>query len=55
MRNTIICVGCISRFGYNTDYVEGIDDVKPRSIINTIENHNGNLCCEFLSDVNLPC
>lgn len=50
--NTIICGDFNARCGFNTDYIEGIDDVIPRSVIDSIENHNGDLFSDFLSDVN---
>ncbi|CAC5403220.1 unnamed protein product [Mytilus coruscus] len=34
------------------DYIEGVDDIKPRTTIDTTENYNGDLFCEFLSDTN---
>ena len=50
--NTIICGDFNARCGSNTEYIEGVDDVKPRTVIDQTENHNGDLFCEFLSDIN---
>ncbi|VDI15074.1 Hypothetical predicted protein [Mytilus galloprovincialis] len=49
---TIICGDFNARCGSNTDYIEGVDDIKPRTTIDTTENYNGDLFCEFLSDTN---
>jgi hypothetical protein len=42
-----------ARVGINTDYIEGVDLVKPWNVIDYIENHHGDVFANFLSDVNL--
>ncbi|VDI47596.1 Hypothetical predicted protein [Mytilus galloprovincialis] len=48
----IICGDFNSRVGQNTDYVEGVDNVKPRNIVDFSENHQGDIFINFLSDIN---
>ncbi|CAC5382575.1 unnamed protein product [Mytilus coruscus] len=48
----IICGDLNSRVGQNTDYVEGVDNVKPRNIVDFSENHQGDIFINFLSDIN---
>ncbi|CAC5404796.1 unnamed protein product [Mytilus coruscus] len=49
---TIICGDFNARCGSNNDYIEGVDDIIPRSVIDHCENLNGDLFIEFLSDIN---
>jgi hypothetical protein len=42
-----------ARVGINTEYIEGVDLVTPRNVIDYIENHHGDVFANFLSDVNL--
>ena len=51
-RYTVICGDFNSRCGSNTDYMEGMDDLIPRSVMDRSENFNGDLFVEFLSDIN---
>ena len=48
---TIILGDFNSQFGPNNDYMEGVDDIVPRSVINYTENLNGDLFIEFLTDI----
>jgi hypothetical protein len=41
-----------SRCGPNNDYIEGVDDIVPRPVIDYTENLNGDLFIEFLTDIN---
>ena len=41
-----------SRIGQNSDYVEGVDVVRPRNIVDFYENRQGDKFIEFLCDVN---
>ncbi|VDI33576.1 Hypothetical predicted protein [Mytilus galloprovincialis] len=47
-----ICGDFNSRVGSNSDYIEGVDLVKPRNYIDHTENHHGDVFINFLSDVN---
>lgn len=47
-----ICGDMNSRVGVNTDYIERVDLVKPRNVIDYIGNHHGDVFVNFLSDVN---
>jgi hypothetical protein len=41
-----------SRCGPNNDYIEGVDDIVPRPVIDFTENLNGDLFIEILTDIN---
>ena len=49
---TIILGDFNSRCGPNNDYIEGVDDIVPRSVIDYTEILNGDLFIEFLTDIN---
>ena len=49
---TIILEDFNSRCGPNNDYIEGVDDIVPRPVIDYTENLNGDLFIEFLTDIN---
>ena len=51
--NIYICGDMNARVRINTDYIEGVDLVKPRNIRYYIENHHGDVFANFVSDVNL--
>lgn len=40
-----------SRIGQNSDYVEGVDVVRPRNIVYFYDNFQGDTSIEFLCDV----
>lgn len=48
----IICGDFNARIGPNLDYIEGVDLVKPRNVLDTVENHHGDVFSNFLSDIN---
>ena len=50
--NIIICGDFNPRIGVHTDYIEGVDQIKHRNVIDVIENKNGDSLVNFLSDVN---
>ncbi|VDI24173.1 Hypothetical predicted protein [Mytilus galloprovincialis] len=41
-----------SRIGYNTDFIEGVDRIPSREVIDKTENHYGDLFVDFLVDSN---
>ena len=41
-----------SRVGNNSDYVEGVDNLKPRNVIDHYENYQGDKFINFLCDTN---
>ncbi|CAC5400384.1 unnamed protein product [Mytilus coruscus] len=41
-----------SRIGYNTDFIEGVDRIPSREVIDKTENHYGDLFMDFLVDSN---
>ena len=41
-----------ARCGQNSDYIEGVDTVPPRDILDETENHHGDSLISFLTDVN---
>ena len=41
-----------ARCGQNSDYIEGVDTVPPRDILDETENHHGDNLISFLTDVN---
>ncbi|VDI38103.1 Hypothetical predicted protein [Mytilus galloprovincialis] len=47
-----ICGDMNARMGLNSDYIEGVDLVKARSVIDCGENKHGDSFANFLSDVN---
>ena len=51
-RRVFICGDLNSRIGQNSDYVEGVDVVRPRNIVDFYENRQGDKFIEFLCDVN---
>ena len=50
--NIHICGDFNSRCGEGSDYIEGVDDVIERDIIDSISNHYGDLLLNFLIDCN---
>ena len=48
-----ICGYLNSRVGDDSDYIEGVDDVKPRNIMDYTSNANGDLLTDFLVDCGL--
>ena len=51
--NIYICGDLNSRCGESSDYIEGVDDVISRKIIDFSSNHHGDLLLSFLIDCNL--
>ena len=51
----IVCISgdFNSRIGNNSDYIEGVDSIPVREVIDATENHYGNLLVDFLVDSNL--
>ncbi|CAC5399360.1 unnamed protein product [Mytilus coruscus] len=52
-RNIVICADFNSRVGRNLDYIEGVDNVKPRNVVDFSENHSGDVFINFLCDTNI--
>ncbi|VDI73300.1 Hypothetical predicted protein [Mytilus galloprovincialis] len=52
MGRIVICGDFNSRVGRNLDYIEGVDNIKPRSVVDFTENHQGDAFINFLSDAN---
>ncbi|VDI82923.1 Hypothetical predicted protein [Mytilus galloprovincialis] len=52
MGRTVICGDFNSRVGRNLDFIEGVDNIKPRSVVDYTENHQGDAFINFLSDAN---
>ncbi|VDI45625.1 Hypothetical predicted protein [Mytilus galloprovincialis] len=52
MGKIMICGDFNSRVGYNLDYIEGVDLIKPRTVVDATENHQGDVFINFLCDVN---
>ena len=50
--NVFICGDFNSRCGEASDYVEGVDDVRERDVIDVTSNHYGDLLLNFLVDCN---
>jgi len=50
--NIFICGDMNARVGLNSDYIEGVDLVSTRNIIDYVENKQGDAFVNFLSDVN---
>ena len=50
MGQMFICGDLNSRVGTDTDYIEGVDDMRPRDIIDHVSNSNGDLLVDFLVD-----
>ena len=48
-----VCGDFNSRVGDDSDYIEGVDDVRPRDILDSTSNANGDLLIEFLVDCGL--
>ena len=48
----IICGDFYTRIGCESDYIEGVDDVKSREIIDEHLNSNGNHLLDFLINNN---
>ena len=48
-----VCGELNSRVGDDSDYIEGVDDVRPRSILDLTSNANGDLLIDFLVDCGL--
>ncbi|VDI16798.1 Hypothetical predicted protein [Mytilus galloprovincialis] len=48
----IICGDLNSRVGQNSDYVEGVDIIRPRNVVDFCENHQGDKFINFLCDIN---
>ena len=48
----LICGDFNSRLGKNTDFIEGVDDITQRQILDTTENTYGQICCDFLVSAN---
>ena len=51
--NIYVCGDFNSRCGESSDYIEGVDDVIEREIIDYSSNHYGDLLLSFLIDCNL--
>ena len=49
---TYICGDFNSRCGEASDYIEGVDDVTERNVLDNISNHYGDLLLNFLIDCN---
>ena len=49
--NIVICGDFNSRCGYYSDFIEGVDEISPRSVIDVNENYNGDLFINFLTDI----
>ncbi|CAC5415578.1 unnamed protein product [Mytilus coruscus] len=50
--NIVICGDFDSRTGNKSDYIEGVDEISPRSVIDVNENYNGDLFIDFLTNIN---
>ncbi|CAC5399804.1 unnamed protein product [Mytilus coruscus] len=50
--NIVICGDFNSRCGNKSDYIEGVDEISPRSVIDMNENYNGDLFIDFLTNIN---
>ena len=50
--NIAICGDFNSRCGYYSDFIEGVDEINPRSVIDLNENYNGDLFINFLTNIN---
>ena len=50
MGQMFVCGDLNSRVGTDTDYIEGVDDMRPRDIIDHVSNSNGDLLVDFLVD-----
>ena len=50
--NIAICGDFDSRCGYYSDFIEGVDEISPRSVIDVNENNNGDLFNNFLTNIN---
>ena len=48
-----VCGDFNSRVGDDSDYIEGVDDVRPRDILDSTSNANGDPLIEFLVDCGL--
>lgn len=48
-----VCGDVNSRVGDDSDYIEGVDDVRPRDILDFTANANGDLLIDFLVDCGL--
>ena len=51
----IICGDFNARLGLESDYIEGVDVVKPRMVIDTTTNSYCDILLDFLIDCNLLC
>ena len=52
IENIVICGDFNSRCGYYSDFIEGVDEISPRSVIDVNENYNGDLFINILTDIN---
>lgn len=50
----MICGDLNAHDGQNSDYVAGVDIVRPRNVVDFSENRQGDKFINFLCDVNLP-
>ena len=50
MGQMFICGDLNSRVRTDTDYIEGVDDMRPRDIIDHVSNSSGDLLVDFLVD-----
>jgi hypothetical protein len=50
--NIAICGDFNSRCGYYSDFIEGVDEISPRSVIDVNEHFNGDLFINFLTNIN---
>ena len=48
-----VCGDFNSRVGDDAEYIEGVDDVAPRTVIDHVSNSNGDLLIDFLTDCGL--
>ena len=48
-----VCGDFNSRVGDDSDYIEGVDDVRPRKVLDFTPNANGDLPIDFLVDCGL--
>ena len=48
-----VCGDFNSRVGDDSDYIEGVDDVRPRKVLDFTSNANGDLLIDFLVDCGL--
>ena len=51
--NLYICSDFNAHCGDSSDYIEGVDDVSEREVIDTVSNHHGDLLLNFMVDCNM--